>query len=32
MYRRVEIGLWTHDAVGLTALDFALAEAIEGLV
>ena len=30
VYNRVEIALTTHDADGITALDFALAEAMEG--
>jgi len=29
VYSRVEVTLWTHDAGGLTALDLALAEAME---
>jgi len=32
VYNRVRLSLWTHDAGGLTALDFALAEAAERLV
>jgi 4a-hydroxytetrahydrobiopterin dehydratase len=31
-YNRVSLTLWTHDAGGLTALDFELAEAAERLV
>jgi 4a-hydroxytetrahydrobiopterin dehydratase len=31
VYDRVRVTLWTHDAGGLTALDFELAEAIERL-
>jgi 4a-hydroxytetrahydrobiopterin dehydratase len=30
-YNRVSLTLWTHDAGGLTALDFELAEAAERL-
>ena len=30
VYNRVEIALTTHDADGITALDFTLAEAMEG--
>jgi 4a-hydroxytetrahydrobiopterin dehydratase len=32
VYDRVSLTLWTHDAGGLTGLDFALAEAAERLV
>ncbi len=32
VYNRVEITLTTHDAGGLSELDFALAEKIEGLI
>jgi 4a-hydroxytetrahydrobiopterin dehydratase len=32
VYNRVALTLWTHDANGLTALDFQLAEAAEGLL
>jgi 4a-hydroxytetrahydrobiopterin dehydratase len=32
VYNRVSLTLWTHDAAGLTELDFALAEAAEQLV
>jgi 4a-hydroxytetrahydrobiopterin dehydratase len=32
VYNRVSIQLWTHDAGGITALDFALAEAAERLL
>ncbi len=32
VYDRVEITLTTHDADGVTALDFALAERLDGLV
>lgn len=32
VYNRVELTLWTHDAPGLTVLDFELAEAAERLL
>ena len=32
VYNWVSLGLWTHDANGLTALDFTLARAAEQLV
>ena len=32
VYNRVSLGLWTHDANGLTELDFALARAAEQLL
>ncbi|MFM7273500.1 MAG: 4a-hydroxytetrahydrobiopterin dehydratase [Gammaproteobacteria bacterium] len=30
VYNRVRVTLWTHDVGGLTELDFALAEAMQG--